>query len=129
MLRTLAVAVLGLFVFGATAATSEAGARGRSFKVEATDGTDAGIAFDGAFILPGMVVHTPDGDFNGNYVEIGGGFLIPSPVIGFASDNGYVGIFLATVVDRTPLRPGTATINGTLIGTTGVFGFRGLARN
>jgi hypothetical protein len=127
MLRSLTiVALMGLFV-GALQSTSEAGASLRSFKVEASDGTDAGIAFN-AILLGDVRVHTPEGDFNGTFVEIPLGATF-SFVFAFANDNGYVGSFSAFVTDLTPLVPGTATINGTLLGSTGLFTFEGRAKN
>lgn len=88
MLRKLAVLSMVCMAVCAMTSTSEARARGRSFKVESVfDGTKAGIAFANQIRvlagLPGNVlVHTPDGDVNGLYTET----LAP----------GVAGLFLST---------------------------------
>ncbi len=131
MLRNLTMAALmGMVVCAMTSTSEAAGANNRSFKVEASEGTDAGIAFGPKFLTLGNVlVHTPEGDFNGRYSELGPIVQGPSLIAAFANDNGFTGVFFAIAVDNTPNTPATATISGFVIGTTGVATFVGQAKN
>lgn len=115
--------------------TSEARARGRSFKVtSAFDGTNAGVAFGGTLVQAGVgvapvLVHTPAGDVNGVYKETPfipiTGFPV-SNVTGGGFDNGYLGTFNGTVID---ILVAPAFIVGTGLGTTGPYLYYGFAKN
>ncbi len=132
MLRNLGLMALVSVVVCSMASISEAGAAGRSFKVESSDGTKAGVAFLNPLLVlaggPGkVVVHTPDGDVNGVYNEPAALFV--TTVTAGAFDNGYIGTFNAIVLDFQPLKPGTALIFGVGVGSTGVYTFSGTAKN
>lgn len=131
-MRNLFVAAMVCLVLGTITSTSEAGAGGKSFKIESSAGTLAGAAFeDNLFGLKpaGILVHTPEGDFDGIYTEaaVVGGLV--TTVNGFAIDNGYVGSFQALVIDIQFTTPGTSTILGFGLGSTGPYFFSGKAKN
>lgn len=125
MLRNLTLVGMVCLGLSVMSGTSEAASpSGKSFKVEGSEGTKAGIAFSTGFTLRPVQVHTPEGDFNGRFIDFFGLF-----VTAFAVDNGYVGGFTAVVGDPQPGVPGTMTIQGTLVGSTGIFTFQGTAKN
>ncbi len=133
MLRNLSLMAMVCMVVCAMTSTSEARARGRSFKVTSTDGTDAGIAFG---LVAAVTVHTPDGDVHGAFTETPAAAplaLIVSNVKGAGFDNGYAGSFNGTVIDLNFGLPGNrigpVIIFGTGIGTTGPYAFYGTAKN
>lgn len=121
MLRNLGLFVLVGAVVCALTSNSEAGARGNSFKVESSDGTKAGVAFD---LIAGVTVHTPDADVNGIYTET----ALTPPVLGLSAvsaggfGDGYVGGFNALVID---FLVAPAQIYGVGVGSTGIYFFAG----
>lgn len=142
MLRNLTLMAMVCLTVCTMTSTSDARAHGRSFKVVATDGTAAGIAFSQGLPLPfpapngsrfgAVTVHTSSGDVNGTYNEAPPFTLqnFVSVVNGSGFDNGYAGTFNATVIDlNLGLPGGLVIIVGTGVGTTGLYAFAGTAKN
>ena len=121
MMRKMAVTgLMFAFVF-AVAGNSFAGATGKSYKIDVSDGTKAAVAFD----VNGtdMLVPTPGADVKGKYTELPPNGAI-SIVIGRSFSQDYLGFFVATQVQL--LKPSTLTGYG--IGTTGFYTFKGLQK-
>ncbi len=120
------LAVIGLVFAAMLVVTNQsfAGARGKSFKIDVSDGTKAAVAFNA--VGAGMLVHVPGSDVNGTYIEIGAGAVIPSLVIGVSVSSDYVGFFVARCTD--PLAA-AATMTGNGIGSTGAYSFKGAEKN
>lgn len=122
MLRPLILTVLGGMCLVAMTDQSFAGATGKSFEVEVSDGTDAAAAFnpDGT-----VLVHVPGADVTARYFEFGTGFFVPSTIFAIAITDEYAGFFFANC--RDPLDE-LATINGSGFGTTGGYTFVGVEK-
>lgn len=122
MVRAMVLAALGAAFLVTTADQSYAGATGKSFTIEVSDGTDAAAAFD---VNGTVLVHVPGADVSARYVEFGAGILTPSFIFAFTISEDYSGFFFANCSD--PLND-VATISGSGYGTTGAYTFVGVER-
>lgn len=120
MIRKFAMVGLAFVAMFLLADESFAGARGKSFKIDVSDGTKAAIAFNATGL--GMTVHVPGADVPGTFIEIGDGTVIPSLVIGSSISSQYIGFFVARCSDPANA---AATLTGNGLGTTGPYTFKG----
>lgn len=125
MMRKLSMVAVAFAAMFLVSSESFAGVRGKSFKVDVSDGTKAAAAFNAIGV--GMLVHVPGADVEGTYIEIGNGLLFPSFVFGASISGEYVGFLFARCSD--PLGANNATMTGSGFGTTGVYTFKGAEKN
>ena len=126
MLRQLAVAALAVAAVFAMTDSSFASVKGRSYRVEASDGTNAGVFFDKNGT--DMTVHVPGADIKGKYTEAGDAIsVVNGSHVGLDYLGSFVGVQIEIKLGNIVLVP--SQMQGFGIGTTGIYTFKALAKN
>lgn len=126
MLRQLAVAGLAVVAVFAMTDNSFASVKGRSYRVETSDGVNAGIFFDNNGT--NMTVHVPGADIKGTYTEAGDTIsVVNGSHVGLDYLGSFVGLQVEIKLGNIVLVP--SQMQGIGFGTTGIYTFKALAKN